>query len=426
MNWWRALLFLFGGGISISISSSDTNDPAAAVATTTTTTIARQIMTEMRAPNGMNYYTDPYALFCFTRIEEAFCNCGGPQSFPDFARCPIYDHDIARAIVSEDQANANDGGSSDNGSLDDVLRGIYDNRLSLFQKTFFENAAAAERSMKAVIAKSSENGIPVTTKPPGCDSAVIDYWSTKDDGFFDWMGFDNEIDQKRHAHEPILRDFQKRMVGCPNDDSSFEDCHDYASVLDWIEQGEYMYGGHRDLLEPIIRKNWERMDDDFRPIPEETAKWCVERVKGVLMPVLRDENHVYLSLPSSAYNLPRTKELAMPTPYKSRTFGTTTTATTTTATTVGGDDNDENNNYDYGIWFEDQDNNYAMVASESEGGTYVMGLDGEVLIFSVDGPGDVIRARWKCGNDQWERMWEESFGSTTIRADDGSDYKLIE
>ena len=128
------------------------------------------------------------------------------------------------------------------------------------------------------------------------------------------------------------------------------------------------------------------------------------------MPVLKDKDYCYLSCPSSAYVLPQTKKLVMPNPYKARDLRET-----------NGIDYD----YEYDTWFENVDGIYslngqfAVTASEPcEGGTFVMGLDDEVLLFNIDGPGDVIRGRWKCQIEQWERMWESSFGSTIAHIGD--------
>ena len=141
----------------------------------------------------------------------------------------------------------------------------------------------------------------------------------------------------------------------------------------------------------------ERIALDFKQIPK-NARWSVQRVQpvegieGKLMPVLQDENHIFLLCPTSAECVSRTGELTMPTPYMDR------------------DARAEAGHYmNYDVWFEDC----------GDDGMYVLGFDEKVLLFYVDGPGDMIYNRWQCHKDQWESMWLSAFGVMNIKINKG-------
>ena len=145
--------------------------------------------------------------------------------------------------------------------------------------------------------------------------------------------------------------------------------------------------GERGLLEPLLRLNWDQLGPSFKPLPK-TAQWAIQRVDEKLMPVLRDEVHCYLLLPTSADCTVRTGTLTMPDPYRAR------------------DPAAGHGDYmNADIWFEDCE----------DGGVYVLGLDDAVLIFYVDGPGNMVFGRWQCGRSQWESMWLSAFGSLSVQ-----------
>eukprot|EP00521_Asterionellopsis_glacialis_P007644 CAMPEP_0195289528 /NCGR_PEP_ID=MMETSP0707-20130614/5768_1 /TAXON_ID=33640 /ORGANISM="Asterionellopsis glacialis, Strain CCMP134" /LENGTH=359 /DNA_ID=CAMNT_0040349545 /DNA_START=71 /DNA_END=1150 /DNA_ORIENTATION=- len=155
----------------------------------------------------------------------------------------------------------------------------------------------------------------------------------------------------------------------------------------WME--DHLYDGYRVILESMLRRDWERMSSDFKQIPE-TAKWSIQRVEGSLMSILQDENHVYLLSPTSAECVSRIHELTMPTPFIDR------------------DDKAGPGHYmNHDVWFEDC----------GDGGVYIIGLEEKVLLFYVDGPGDMVMNRWQCHKDQWESMWLSAFGTVTVKID---------
>jgi len=154
---------------------------------------------------------------------------------------------------------------------------------------------------------------------------------------------------------------------------------------------ERMFDGTRGLLEPLLRRGWDQLGPSFEPLPT-TAQWVIQRVSTGparrLMPVLRDDTHCYLLLPTSAECAVRTGALTIPDPYRAR--------------------DPASGHRDYmtiDIWFEDC----------GDGGAYVLGLDDTVLIFYVDGPGNMVYGRWQCGRDQWESMWLSTFGSLSVQ-----------
>jgi len=144
---------------------------------------------------------------------------------------------------------------------------------------------------------------------------------------------------------------------------------------------EEIYDGRRDLLEATIRRGWDRMSSDFKPIPP-TATW-----KLTPIPQLSDGQTTILNGVTSAECTTRTGKLTIPTPFRER---------------------DPNAGHDYymnnDVWFE----------CTCDGGTYVLGMDDKVLVFSVHGPGDFIYRRWQCDVDQWEQMWLSAFGTKTL------------
>uniref|UniRef100_A0A7S1FLA7 HMG box domain-containing protein n=1 Tax=Corethron hystrix TaxID=216773 RepID=A0A7S1FLA7_9STRA len=172
------------------------------------------------------------------------------------------------------------------------------------------------------------------------------------------------------------------------------DDEDTVLKYDWME--EHLYDGYRVVLETVLRKGWERMKADFKQIPT-AAAWSVQRVQScedveaTLMPVLQDGKQVFLLCPTSAECVPRLGALKMPTPYEDR------------------DEKAGAGHYmNHDVWFEDC----------GDGGMYVLGLDERVLLFYVDGPGDMVYNRWQCHKDQWEDMWRSAFGKTTINIDE--------
>ena len=56
----------------------------------------------------------------------------------------------------------------------------------------------------------------------------------------------------------------------------------------------------------------------------------------------------------------------------------------------------------------------AVSQVHGDGGAYVLGLDDTVLIFYVDGPGDMVYGRWQCDRRRWESMWTSTFGALSV------------
>ena len=159
-------------------------------------------------------------------------------------------------------------------------------------------------------------------------------------------------------------------------------CSDESDIF------ERAFYGERGLLGPLLRLNWDQLGPSFKPLPN-TAQWAIQRVDEKLMPVLRDEVHwSYLLLPTSADCTVRTGTLTIPDPYRAR------------DPAAGHEDY-----MNFDIWFENCD----------DGGVYVLGLDETVLIFYVDGPGNMVCGRWQCGRGQWESMWLSAFGSLSVQ-----------
>ena len=156
------------------------------------------------------------------------------------------------------------------------------------------------------------------------------------------------------------------------------------------EAWENLFEGDRRLFESLLRRDWGRLGPAFAPLPT-TARWTVQRMDvgpgGVLMPVLRDGSRYYCVLPTSAECTARLGTLSIPDPYHAR------------------DPAAGHSEYmARDTWFEDC----------GDGGTYVLGLDDTVLIFYVDGPGNMVYGRWQCDRRRWESMWLSAFGSLSV------------
>ena len=163
----------------------------------------------------------------------------------------------------------------------------------------------------------------------------------------------------------------------------------FETLRDLVQ--EKVYDGERSVLEPMLRSRWNLLGPSFQQLPN-TARWTIQRVADhvtpALMPVLCDDNALHLLLPTSAKCIPRCGALTMPDPYHAR------------------DQAAGHEPYMCGdVWFEDC----------GDGGAYVLGLDDDrVLIFYVDGPGDMVYGRWQCSRSQWESMWLSAFGSLSV------------
>lgn len=154
------------------------------------------------------------------------------------------------------------------------------------------------------------------------------------------------------------------------------------------EEDVYMrlYDGERSVLEPLLRISWNRLGSSFQQLPN-TARWTIQRGEGGLMPVLCDDEDIHLLLSTSAKCIGRSGALIMPDPYHAR--------------------DPAAGHSDYmcrDLWLEEF----------NDGGAYVLGLDDTVLIFYIDGPGDMIFGRWQCSRSQWETMWLSVFGSLSV------------
>lgn len=165
------------------------------------------------------------------------------------------------------------------------------------------------------------------------------------------------------------------------------------------EIAEGLYEGRRDLLEATMRRGWDRTNKDFKPLPN-TAQWSMEYYytscsmegpfpeqwivdngwdRDRLCPILKDDQHVYFWAPVTAECAAKTGRFTMPTPHKERDPA-------------------------MDVWYEEV----------NDGGFYCLGLDDKVLVFYLDGPGDVIRRRWQCDKERWESMWLKAFGREVV------------
>ena len=210
-------------------------------------------------------------------------------------------------------------------------------------------------------------GIAIPPEDP--DLKVYQFPTDEGDSFLDWSGLCTDPDARDASGVLNYVDFR---TGAPID---------YYDMEDTIH--DQMYEGHRDILEPMLQRDWERLGKSFLPIPS-TARWTIQSVEGTLMPVLKDENHYYLVCPTSEKDFGTTGTLRMPTPEKARSSASSCTA--------------------HDVWCEE----------DAYGGTYVLALDDTVVVFHVDGPGDMIYNRWQCSKDQWEQMWMAAFGTATV------------
>ena len=94
----------------------------------------------------------------------------------------------------------------------------------------------------------------------------------------------------------------EKLKKTKNSESSRD--HDPDAVLKHRWMKEHLFDGYRYILESILQENWEaRISLDFQQITEETAKWSIQGVEGVLMPVLQDSNNVYFLGPTSVQNV---------------------------------------------------------------------------------------------------------------------------
>ena len=246
--------------------------------------------------------------------------------------------------------------------------------------------ALSNRRMEMIAAKC---GISSSQEDPEDDRELGAFFYPRfsnhdfpDEGecFSDWSGLETD---------PAAGGYIDPRYGVAND--GFDDAGRY---IFWGTNEDVLYDGHRDFLESMLRQGWDRMGPSFRQIPS-TARWTIQPVAhrghGNLMPVLRDDEQVYLLCPTSFECLGRTGELTMPTPAeeRNRTSGHGTYTV-------------------HDVWFEDC----------GDGGAYVLALDDTVVLFYVDGPGDMIMGRWQCTKHQWESMWLSAFGTTTVDCED--------
>mmetsp|Transcript_37365 Transcript_37365/g.88333 ORF Transcript_37365/g.88333 Transcript_37365/m.88333 type:complete len:276 (+) Transcript_37365:45-872(+) len=160
---------------------------------------------------------------------------------------------------------------------------------------------------------------------------------------------------------------------------------DGETFSEWLvpktdDQSENLYKGHRDVLETIIRS--DGLVKDFREIPN-SAAWVMQKIKGDLIPALMDDQELYLLLPTSARHAE--EGFCMPDPDarhpNPRTYMTK------------------------DVWFEDC----------MDGGVYILGLDDDVLIMYVDGPGDMVYGRFRCSRQQWRDMWFTAFKEIDVK-----------
>lgn len=194
-----------------------------------------------------------------------------------------------------------------------------------------------------------------------------------------------------HFPEDVGENFSEWILGLTADE-------DYNEDEEYDEMMEHLYDGERGLLEKLLRRDWTRLGPSFKQLPN-SARWTMHRFTenqgciAQVMPVLCDDEHDYLMLPTSVECVGRTGALTIPDPFHAR------------------DPAAGHNDYmARDTWFEDC----------GDGGAYVLGLDETVLIFYVDGPGDMVYGRWQCSREQWESMWRSAFGSLSVMVDTGA------
>lgn len=211
-------------------------------------------------------------------------------------------------------------------------------------------------------------GITIPAEDPDLEVFCFPTPTDEGDSYLDWTGI--EIDPDARDDPGVLKYVDFRTGAAIDYDDMEETMHDQ------------LYDGHRDLLVPMLRRGWDRFGESFRPIPT-TARWTIQSVEGELMPVLKDDDHYYLLCPTSAKQFSGT--LTMPTPAEAQDAPPA--------------------NYAHDVWFEDC----------GDGGAYVLALDDDtVVVFYIDGPGDMIYGRWQCSKHQWEEMWMAAFGAATV------------
>ena len=104
-----------------------------------------------------------------------------------------------------------------------------------------------------------------------------------------------------------------------------------------------------------------------------------------LMPSLEDDDHIYLLLPTTAKLAAERHLLSLPDP------DTRSPAASSYMTKD--------------VWFEDC----------GDGGVYIIGIGGDVLIMYVDSPGNSVLCRYKCSRKRWKDLWVATFGAVEIK-----------
>jgi hypothetical protein len=104
-----------------------------------------------------------------------------------------------------------------------------------------------------------------------------------------------------------------------------------------------------------------------------------------LMPSLEDNDQVYLLLPTSAKLAAADHVLSLPNP--------------------DARSPDASDYMTKDVWFEDC----------GDGGVYIIGIGGDVIILYVDGPGNSILCRYKCTRKRWKDLWVATFGAVELR-----------
>jgi hypothetical protein len=104
-----------------------------------------------------------------------------------------------------------------------------------------------------------------------------------------------------------------------------------------------------------------------------------------LMPSLEDNDQVYLLLPTSAKLAAADHVLSLPNP--------------------DARSPDASDYMTKDVWFEDC----------GDGGVYIIGIGGDVIILYVDGPGNSILCRYKCTRKRWIDLWVATFGAVELR-----------
>uniref|UniRef100_A0A7S0LD09 Uncharacterized protein n=1 Tax=Coccolithus braarudii TaxID=221442 RepID=A0A7S0LD09_9EUKA len=229
--------------------------------------------------------------------------------------------------------------------------------------------AEADALMKAV---ASQCGIAMTTQIPmqavddSCPIGVFHYTGEEGETFSDWIIGTKGMDGTEYT---AAMQTAEKATGCDDDD-----------LL------ERLFDGERHLLETLLRSGWERLASSFEQLPS-TAQWTMQSIENTVMPALRDDSRCYLLLPTSAECTVHLRALPIPDPYHER------------------DPAAGHKKYMAAdTWFEDC----------GDGGAYVLGIDDTMLIFYVDGPGNMVYGRWQCDRRRWESMWISTFGALSV------------